>query len=264
MVPKVIHYCWFGGGEKSELIKACLASWKKYCPDYSIIEWNEKNWDINYNQYTREAFHEEKWAFVSDVARLDIVYRYGGLYLDTDVELLASPQKYMEKGWLAFESPLAINTGPGFAAEAGNALIGAALKDYEGRSFYKENGKPDLTACSYYNTIAFRAKIPALKMDNTTQYFPEITIISESEYQTFACHHGARSWLDKDEKAFIRRKPYKDTALKRFLRSTRRITWLEARLPESVFRIYIFVAYDLLENGPLWVFHKAYGKIRKK
>lgn len=97
MIPKKIHYCWFGGNPKSDLILTCIKSWKNFCPDYEIIEWNENNWDINYNQYTREAYQAKKWAFVSDVARLDIVYRYGGLYLDTDVELKAFSSKYMQK-----------------------------------------------------------------------------------------------------------------------------------------------------------------------
>lgn len=133
MIPRKIHYCWFGGKPKSDLVLRCIDSWKKVCPDYEIIEWNETNWDVTCNSYTREAYQAGKWAFVSDVARLDVIYRYGGLYLDTDVELKSSPQKYMQKnGWLAFESLIAIATGLGFAAEAGNPLIEAMLKDYEG------------------------------------------------------------------------------------------------------------------------------------
>lgn len=263
MVPKIIHYCWFGGAEKSELVQKCLASWKKYCPDYSIIEWNEENWNVNYNQYTYEAFQEKKWAFVSDVARLDVVYRYGGLYLDTDVELLASPQKYMESGWIAFESPVMLATGLGFAAEAGNVLIKAALKEYDGCSFYKKNGSLDLTACPYRNTSAFKKQLPFLKMDNTTQSFSEITIISEAEYKTFACHHGASSWLEKDSKP-LEQGSYRDTKLKQFLRNPQRINWLDKHLPEPFFRGYVFVAYDLLEHGLPWMLQKVFKKFYRK
>ena len=87
MIPKVIHYCWFGRNEKSDLIKRCIESWQKYCPEYQIIEWNENNFDVNTCEYTREAYLARKWAFVSDYARLKIIFENGGIYLDTDVEL---------------------------------------------------------------------------------------------------------------------------------------------------------------------------------
>ena len=88
MIPKVIHYCWFGHSPKPALFQRCIASWKKYCPDYEIIEWNEDNFDISQNDYAREAYEEKKWAFVTDYARLWIVYNHGGIYLDTDVEII--------------------------------------------------------------------------------------------------------------------------------------------------------------------------------
>ena len=90
MIPKTIHYCWFGRNEKSELIKKCINSWKKYCPDYEIIEWNEENFDVNAHPYTQKAYKEKKWAFVSDYARIKILYDHGGIYLDIDMELLKS------------------------------------------------------------------------------------------------------------------------------------------------------------------------------
>ena len=88
MIPKVIHYCWFGGNPLPEEAKRCIESWKKYCPDYKIIEWNENNYDVNSNEYMKSAYKEKKWAFVSDYARIDVVYKYGGIYMDTDVELV--------------------------------------------------------------------------------------------------------------------------------------------------------------------------------
>ncbi len=78
MIPKVIHYCWFGGNPKSEIIKQCIESWKKYCPDYEIKEWNEENFDVNCIQYVKDAYEAKKWAFVSDYARLAIIYKMGG------------------------------------------------------------------------------------------------------------------------------------------------------------------------------------------
>lgn len=88
MIPKVIHYCWFGDKPIPKMAKKCLKSWGKYCPGYEIKLWNEDNFDLNCNQYVKEAYEAKKWAFVTDYARLYIVYHYGGIYLDTDVELI--------------------------------------------------------------------------------------------------------------------------------------------------------------------------------
>ena len=88
MIPKVIHYCWFGGNPLPDLALRCIESWKRYNPDYEIIRWDEDNYDINADYYTAEAYRAKKWAFLSDYARLKIVYENGGIYLDTDVEAL--------------------------------------------------------------------------------------------------------------------------------------------------------------------------------
>ena len=85
MIPKVIHYCWFGGNPKNEVIEKCIDSWKRYCPDYKIIEWNESNYNIVKHPFMKKAYDAKKWAFVSDYARVDILNQYGGVYLDTDV-----------------------------------------------------------------------------------------------------------------------------------------------------------------------------------
>lgn len=89
-IPKVIHYCWFGKNNKSKLIQNCIASWKKYLPDYEIIEWNETNFDVNSNDFVKDAYENKKWAFVSDYCRLWVLCHYGGVYLDTDMEVLKS------------------------------------------------------------------------------------------------------------------------------------------------------------------------------
>ena len=90
MIPKTIHYCWFGGKEKPEGVLRMIASWRKHCPDYEIREWNETNFDIHLNRYTEEAYKQQKWAFVSDVARLWALVHHGGIYMDTDVEVVRS------------------------------------------------------------------------------------------------------------------------------------------------------------------------------
>ena len=90
MIPKIIHYCWFGGGDKPELAVKCIESWKKYLSDYEIKEWNEENFDITQNQYVREAYENRKFAFVTDYVRLYAIYTEGGVYMDTDVEVIGS------------------------------------------------------------------------------------------------------------------------------------------------------------------------------
>ena len=98
MIPKIIHYCWFGGNPLPELAQKCIASWKKYCPDYEIKEWNETNFDLNCCDYVREAYEAKKWAFVSDYARFWILYHEGGVYFDTDVEVPKPIDTIVEKG----------------------------------------------------------------------------------------------------------------------------------------------------------------------
>ena len=124
MIPKIIHYCWFGNGPIPEKDKKCINSWKKYCSDYKIIQWNEKNYDITKNKYMNQAYQQKKWGFVPDYARLDIIYTYGGIYLDTDVEIIKSFDSLLSnRGFAGFERPDYVNLGLGFGAEAENIII---------------------------------------------------------------------------------------------------------------------------------------------
>ena len=99
MIPKKIHYIWFGKGEKNERVQKCLESWHKYLPDYEIIEWNEDNFDINFNDFTKQAYDNKKWAYVSDVARFWILYNEGGIYMDTDVEVYKPLDEFLDKAY---------------------------------------------------------------------------------------------------------------------------------------------------------------------
>ena len=129
MIPKKIHYIWFGKGEKNERIKACIESWKKYLPDYEIIEWNEENFDINYNAFTKSAYENKKWAFVSDVARLWVLYNEGGIYMDTDVEVYKPLDELLNnEGFIGFEDIHYLSSGTIGAAK--NNLVIKYLLDY--------------------------------------------------------------------------------------------------------------------------------------
>ena len=150
MIPKKIHYCWFGGKPLNKLGKKCLKSWKKFFPDYEIIEWNEQNVDLeNCCEYVKQAYKEKKWAFVSDYVRFKILYEQGGVYFDTDVEVVKTFDDILEKGaFMGCENPtvskMAVAPGLGFAVEKGNAIIKRLIDDYEKSSFYKEDGSLNL------------------------------------------------------------------------------------------------------------------------
>lgn len=125
LLPKTIHYCWFGNNEKPKLFYKCYKSWKRFCPDYEIIEWNESNIDISSCPlYVQQAFEEKKWAFVTDYIRLKIIYENGGIYLDTDVELLKPLDDLLVyNAYFGFEDEKHINTGLGFGAAKGFELL---------------------------------------------------------------------------------------------------------------------------------------------
>lgn len=132
MIPKKIHYCWFGKNPLPNEVKKCIESWKLFCPDYEIIEWNEENYDVFKIDYMAEAYKAEKYAFVSDYARLDIIYNNGGIYLDTDVELIRPLDDLLHHScYLGMELPGRVATGLGFGAVKGNNFLYENMKYYE-------------------------------------------------------------------------------------------------------------------------------------
>ena len=131
-IPKKLHYCWFGGNEMPKQYKEWIDSWKKYCPDYEIIEWNESNYDITKNKYMYQAYQQKKWGFVPDYARLDIIYNHGGIYLDTDVEVRRNLDDLLyQDGFVGFERDEFVNFGSGFGAIRGLPIIKELLDYYE-------------------------------------------------------------------------------------------------------------------------------------
>ncbi len=151
MIPKVIHYCWFGRNEKSKKMLNCIESWKKFCPEYTIVEWNEDNFDIRMNPYTRYAYENKKYAFLSDYVRLFVLYREGGIYFDTDVELVKPIDDLLEhSAYFGFETDDYVNTGLGFGAEAGNPAVKQMLLEYN----QLLDGKHDVIGCPELNTQA--------------------------------------------------------------------------------------------------------------
>lgn len=154
MIAKKIHYCWFGRGEKPKLAQKCIASWKKHCPDYEIVEWNEDNFDIQAHPYAKFCYEQKKWAFLSDYVRLVVVEQHGGIYFDTDVELLRSPDFLLEyEAFYGFENNTNIATGLGFGAEAHHPTIQAMLEQYR-QLQPDEQGVYPIIGCPILNTQA--------------------------------------------------------------------------------------------------------------
>lgn len=146
MIPKIIHYCWFGRNPIPKSALKCIASWKKYFPDYEIKEWNEDNFDVNIIQYTKDAYSAKKYAFVSDYARFWVLYHYGGVYFDTDVEVIKSMDDILiNGGFMGCEidnaETYAVAPGLGIAVESYHPLYKELLKKYDGLTFYIENGE---------------------------------------------------------------------------------------------------------------------------
>jgi hypothetical protein len=148
-IPHVIHYCWFGGKPLSELAQSCIESWKKFCPDYQIVRWDESNTDLESCDYVKEAYEAKKWAFVSDFVRFQVLYEQGGLYFDTDVQLIKPIDPIVEKGpfmgiesspgdYVGGNSEIVVAPGLGIAAEKGNAFYAEVLNYYRGIHFSTE------------------------------------------------------------------------------------------------------------------------------
>lgn len=212
-IPKKIHYCWFGGKELPDQVKQCIESWKVCCPDYEIIRWNESNFDYQKYAFTKEAYDAKKWAFVSDVARLDIIYNYGGIYLDTDVELLTSLDRFLDNAaFMGFEQGRKVNTGLGFGAEKGNPVIKSNLDMYNEVRFAAENGSIDEIACPIITTsvleqIGLERKDMFQQLEGITIYPTSVFCpmlfsdgTAEIKEDTVSIHHYAASWTTAAEK----------------------------------------------------------------
>ena len=214
-IPKTIHYCWLGRNPKPESVLKCIASWKKYCPDYEIIEWNEDNLDIDSHLYSRQAYDAKAWAFATDYFRLWIVYTYGGIYLDTDVQIIKPLDPLLRnKAFMGFENEESIASGLGFGAEAGSAFLAENMKAYESVAFINPDGTYNrLPAPAYSTEVARRhgltndtGKIQTV-LDLTCyprEYFSPkdyFTGIIRTTRNTYTIHHFSATWHTAEEQA---------------------------------------------------------------
>lgn len=211
MIPKIIHYCWFGRNPKSPLAEKCIKSWKKYCPDYKIIEWNEDNFDININCYAKQAYECKKWAFVTDYVRLYVLYNYGGIYMDTDVEVIKPIDRFLKHdAFSGFESERVVPTGI-MASKKGQDEVGHLLSYYENRDFIL-NGKPDITTNVRIITDMLMER--GLVLNNCYQEVNGIALYPNDFFcpkdlssgrivktkRTYTIHHFAGSWFSEEKR----------------------------------------------------------------
>lgn len=153
MIPKVIHYCWFGKSKLNRKARICIDSWRKFLPEYEIIEWNESNFDINMIVYTRQAYEMKKYAFVSDYARFYVLYNFGGIYLDVDVEVVKSLDCFLNNmAFAGFEAGRGVAPGLIFASERHNPLIRELADSYLCRTFANKDKTLNLTTIVEYTT----------------------------------------------------------------------------------------------------------------
>ena len=210
LIPKKIHYCWFGGNPLPKSAVKCIKSWKKYCPDYDIIEWNETNFDLNCNEYCRTMVKQKKWAFLTDYIRLKVVYEYGGIYLDTDVEIIKPIDRLRTKSaYMGIENTGRIATGLGFAAEAGNKLIKENMEYYENLTSFTE-----LKSCPFITTEILKKhgfsemhlseiqEIEGMRIYPEEFFCPknERTGLTQITDNTYSIHHFDASWFEKSWK----------------------------------------------------------------
>lgn len=209
-IPKIIHYCWFGRGKKPADILYYIDTWKKYLPDYQIIEWNEDNFSIeNSNQYVKEAYNCKKWAFVSDYVRLYALNLYGGIYFDTDVEVFKTFNPLLNCCcFLGFESKDYLSTAV-MGAKKKFPIIQCFMNEYDSRSFILNDGKMDVETTNVVTLTKMMLKL-GLKPNGKRQNVEDVTVYPQSYFSandfinifnrysktSYAFHHYNASWYE--------------------------------------------------------------------
>lgn len=224
MIPKIIHYCWFGHSPLPDIVQKCLESWQRYMPDYEIRRWDETNIDVNASPFMREAYEMKKFAYVSDYARYKILNDNGGVFLDTDVELIKSFSHLLDNDVVlginkhVKKNIVFVNPGVFMAATKGSSLINEVLSFYDTLHFIDENGAPDYSHSSPRVLTSILIKRHGFKVKDMTQTLEGNIKVMNSDFfdpinprklfgqkleiteNTVAIHHGAASWMPMSKK----------------------------------------------------------------
>lgn len=214
LIPKKIHYCWFSGNPMPEYLQNCIATWREKCPDYEIIQWNETNYDVEKIPYTKQAYERGKYGFVPDVARLDILYEHGGIYIDTDVTLLKNLDELLyQPAFTGVEKWGVINMGGMAGAVPGHPMIGEILEDKKRCRFVENDGNMNMESSGVVETIPFIRH--GMKVNNTLQCINDMTVYPSSVFApydymsgedrtrnwTVSRHNFYGGWLEPDDMA---------------------------------------------------------------
>lgn len=262
MIPKIIHYCWFGGKPLSDNVRKYIDTWKRYCPDYKIIEWNENNFDVTQNGYCHEAYNAKKWAFVSDYARLKVLHDYGGFYLDTDVEVVRPLDDLRIYDALSgYESKTHIPTGT-IGACRDNEWISMLLENYRNRHFKKQDGSYDQTTNVIVISELTKKKYN-IELNGEITKFGENMILLPFDYlcaksfktgkilrtpNTYTIHHFSGSWLNEDTREHN----------ERYRKYYKKFFWVRPTLlREKTIKLLIIRE----SHGVGYIFQKIFGKI---
>lgn len=214
MIPRIIHYCWFGKGEMPKKMVECICSWKEKCPDYKIVEWNEENFDVCSNLYVQQAYKLKKYAFVTDYVRLYVLYHYGGIYMDTDVEVLKPLDRFLvHHAFSGFEDSGLVPTGI-MGSEKRNEWIKTLLDEYNSLSFVNEKGDMDFTTNVYRITnisvkkYGLKKKSSYQELKNGTVVFYPYDFFCPKSWKTgemnitnntYSIHHFSGSWMTDED-----------------------------------------------------------------
>lgn len=220
MIPKVIHYCWFGRGKKPHLIRKCLKTWRKVMPDYEIKEWNEDNFDVNALPFVRQAYEEKKWAFVADVCRFYACYHEGGIYLDTDVEVFRRFDEFLNNSFFigieyqenAKEFRLSIDVSV-FGCLKGNSFAKECLDYYRDKQFRMADGR--ITGGTVQAVASCLADNHGFERRNTNQLLSNGVRVFSTDYfcnisnhansGIYSLHHFDGSWVDYSNRGVLYR-----------------------------------------------------------
>lgn len=218
MIPKIIHYCWISDEQYPEIVQKCIASWQKFLPEYEFMKWDANTFDMNSSPYVAQAFKQKKWSYIADYIRVWALKNYGGIYLDSDVEVLKSFNDLLnQNAFVCFEhhatEEFPILEAAVIGSEKNGRWISKVFEYFENKNFTDENGKTDVTPIPY--PMALKTKeIYNIKFNNETQYFDDLTVYSRDYFspksnhdfevhlteRTYAIHHFNGSWFPKCER----------------------------------------------------------------
>lgn len=216
-IPKIIHYCWFGNNPLPTSALEYIKTWKYHMPDYDIIEWNESNFDLNSNPYVKEAYENKKWAFVTDYVRLYALKKYGGIYFDTDVEVLKNFDKFLNcDAFIGFENDSQLSTAI-IGSKKDGKWISTILNNYNNRHFILKNGDFDYTTNVVVITNITKSMFE-FKENNINQFFKDLSIYSKDYFSpkdaltckleltnnSFCIHHFSATWIKHSAKVKLK------------------------------------------------------------